>query len=50
MLLASLMSDKVTRKAMVGHVTDDMTEHYSTVLGREAPSDGSSRGEAEARG
>jgi integrase len=24
--------DKIIRKAMVGHVTDDMTEHYSTVL------------------
>lgn len=23
--------DKVTRKALTGHVTDDMTEHYSTV-------------------
>ena len=23
--------DKVTRKALTGHVTDEMTEHYSSV-------------------
>ncbi|HZS36612.1 MAG TPA: site-specific integrase [Polyangia bacterium] len=31
-LLRRAHVDKVTRKAMVGHVTDEMQEHYSTVL------------------
>jgi integrase len=30
-LLRLARVDKVTRKAMVGHVTDEMQEHYSTV-------------------
>ena len=30
-LLRHAQVDKVTRKAMIGHVTDEMQEHYSTV-------------------